>query len=151
MTDSATLIDRLQNDLKTAMREKAKPLLATLRLIMAAIKQVEVDERISVDDQRLLAILDKMAKQRLESIEQYQQAKRDDLVAKEAFELDVIRSYLPEPLNENELTSIINEAVSAVNANSMADMGKVMAMIKPQIQGRADIAAVSQHVKQILS
>ncbi|MDP3559955.1 MAG: GatB/YqeY domain-containing protein [Legionellaceae bacterium] len=141
---------RLLDDLKTAMRAQDKQKVSALRLITAAIKQIEVDERIDVDDTRLLTILDKMAKQRKESIEQYTLAAREDLVAQENYELSLIQEYLPEPLSAAALEALIQEALSAVSAKSIADMGKVMAQLKPQVQGRCDMTQISQLVKTAL-
>ena len=146
-----TTKERLNNDIKDAMRAKDKNLLTTLRLITAAIKQIEVDERIDVDEERMLVILDKMAKQRKESIAQYEKANRDDLVAQEQFELQIISKYLPEPLSAAEIEQLINEAISATGAEKMADMGKVMGQLKNQLQGRADMTQVSALIKARLS
>lgn len=143
--------EQINHDLKDAMRAKDKPKLETLRLITAAIKQVEVDERIQVEDDRLLVILDKMTKQRKESIAQFAAAKRDDLVAQEEFELSVIAKYLPEPLSETEINALIKEAMAATGAEKMADMGKVMAHLKPKVQGRADMSQISSLIKSQLS
>ena len=134
-----------------AMRARDKEKLGTLRLITAAIKQVEVDERISVDDTRLLVILDKLAKQRNESITQFQAAGREDLVSKEQVELGIIRHYLPEPLTETEILSLVEQALLDVAAKQMSDMGKVMAHLKPLLQGRADMGKVSALLKSRLS
>ncbi|AUH70796.1 Transamidase GatB domain protein [Legionella sainthelensi] len=146
-----TIKERLNNDIKEAMRAKEKELLATLRLITAAVKQVEVDERIEVDDERMLVILDKMSKQRKESIAQYEKANRDDLVAQEQFELNILKNYLPEPLSAAEIEKMIHDAVAETGATKMADMGKVMALLKPNLQGRADMAQVSVLIKAKLS
>ncbi len=146
-----TIKERLNNDIKDAMRAKDKDLLNTLRLITAAVKQVEVDERIEVDDERMLVILDKMGKQRKESITQYEKANRDDLVAQEKFELSVIAKYLPEPLSTAEVEQLINDAMATTGATKIADMGKVMAHLKPNLQGRADMAQVSTLIKAKLS
>ncbi|HHF7375222.1 GatB/YqeY domain-containing protein [Legionella bozemanae] len=146
-----TIKERLNNDVKDAMRAKDKELLSTLRLITAAVKQVEVDERIEVDDERMLVILDKMSKQRKESIAQYEKANREDLVAQEQYELDVLKKYLPEPLSAAEIEKMIQEAIAATGAEKMADMGKVMALLKPNLQGRADMAQVSAMIKAKLS
>ncbi|ARB94130.1 GatB/YqeY domain-containing protein [Legionella longbeachae] len=146
-----TIKERLNNDIKEAMRAKEKELLTTLRLITAAVKQVEVDERIEVDDERMLVILDKMSKQRKESIAQYEKANRDDLVAQEQFELDVLKNYLPEPLSAVEIEKMINTAITETGATKMADMGKVMALLKPNLQGRADMAQVSALIKAKLN
>jgi uncharacterized protein YqeY len=143
--------EQLTNDVKDAMRAKNKNLLNTLRLITAAIKQIEVDERITVDEERMLVILDKMTKQRKESIAQYQQANREDLVAQEQFELDVIAQYMPEPLSLNEIEALINEAMTKTGAEKMADMGKVMGLLKSPLQGRADMSKVSALIKAKLS
>jgi len=145
-----SLKSRIQDDVKNAMRAQDRARLGVLRLITAAVKQKEVDERIELDDAAVLAVLDKMAKQRRESIEQYQAAGRDDLVAQERMELELIASYMPEPLGEEELRSLIREAVTATGASSMRDMGAVMARLRDQVQGRADMKAVSAAVKDIL-
>lgn len=142
-----TIKERLNNDIKDAMRAKEKNLLTTLRLITAAVKQIEVDERIDVDDERMLVILDKMSKQRKESIAQYEKAQRDDLVAQEQFELKIISKYLPEPLPTAEIERLIHDTIAATGATKMADMGKVMAQLKPLLQGRADMAQVSVLIK----
>lgn len=143
--------ERLTHDVKEAMRAKDKNLLTTLRLITAAIKQIEVDERIDVDEDRLLVILDKMTKQRKESIVQYEKAKRDDLIQQEQFELHIIAKYLPEPLSMQEIETLINEAMATTGANKMADMGKVMGLIRGKMQGRADMTQVSALIKAKLS
>lgn len=146
-----TIKEHITNDLKDAMRAKDKKKVEALRLMTAAIKQIEVDERIEVDDARLLAILDKMAKQRKESIEQFQKAGRDDLVAQEQYELAEISRYLPEPLTETEVQQLIDEAMKTVDAQTMADMGKVMVQLKPKLQGRADMSRVSQMIRDRLA
>lgn len=141
----------LQNDIKEAMRARDKQRLDVLRLISAAIKQIEVDERIEVDDARILTILDKMVKQRQESISHYKTAARDDLIAQENFELDIIQKYLPAPLSQDEILSIVNQAFAEVQIQSLSDMSKIMALIKPSLQGRADMGKVSQLVKTKLN
>ncbi len=146
-----TIKERLNNDVKDAMRAKDKNLLTTLRLITSAVKQIEVDERIEVGEDRMLAILDKMTKQRKESIAQYEKANRDDLVAQEQYELNIIAKYMPEPLSAAEVESLINEAITATGAEKMADMGKVMGQIKSKLQGRADMTQVSALIKAKLS
>ncbi|KTD23893.1 Transamidase GatB domain protein [Legionella lansingensis] len=146
-----TIKDRISNDVKEAMRARDKAKLDTLRLITAAVKQVEVDERITVDEGRMLAILDKLAKQRKESITQFEAAGRDDLVAQEQFELDLINQYLPEPFSDAEIEELIAKAIAQVGAEKMSDMGKVMALLKPELQGRADMAKVSALIKAKLS
>ena len=142
---------RIQEDVKNAMRAHEREQLAALRLLTAAIKQKEVDERIELNDEQVLAVLDKMVKQRRESLEQYVQAGRDDLAAKEQFELDLIQNYLPEPLSENELAELIRSTIAEVGASSIRDMGSVMSALRGQVQGRADMKAVSQAVKAQLA
>lgn len=146
-----SLKDRLTSDLKETMRARDSKKLGTLRLITAAIKQIEVDERIDVDDARLLVILDKLVKQRKESISQFQAAKRDDLVAQEEYELNIISHYLPEPMSESEVSSLIEQTMTELDATKISDMGKIMAQLKPQLQGRADMAKVSALIKSKLS
>lgn len=146
-----TIKEQINNDVKDAMRAKDQPLLTTLRLITSAAKQIEVDERIEVNDERMLAILDKMSKQRKESIAQFEKANRQDLIEQEQYELKVLAKYLPEPLTQTEIDDIIAEAVKATGAEKMADMGKVMGMIKPKLQGRADMTQVSALIKAKLS
>jgi len=137
--------------MKSAMRAGEKSKLATIRLILAAIKQVEVDTRNDLDNSQVLAVLDKMVKQRRESISQYEQAGRNELAEKEHQEITVIQEYLPEQLGEDEITSLIDEAIAATGAESMRDMGKVMGQLKPKLQGRADMGAVSARIKARLS
>lgn len=133
--------------MKSAMRAQEKRRLDAIRLILAAVKQIEVDERIVPDDARMLVILDKMLKQRRDSVEQFQKANRQDLVDQENFEIEVIQSYMPEPLNDAEIDSLIADAIASVNAVSAKDMGKVMAELKPRLQGRADMGAVGAKIK----
>ncbi|NOR40730.1 MAG: GatB/YqeY domain-containing protein [Gammaproteobacteria bacterium] len=142
-----SLKDRILQDVKDAMRAKDKPRLATLRLITAAIKQQEIDERIELDDTQVLALLDKMCKQRRESISQFEKAGRDDLIAQEVSELELIQTYLPEQLGEDEIIALIDAAMAATGAASIKDMGKVMGQLKPKLQGRADMGAVSAMIK----
>ena len=142
---------QVQEDMKVAMRQKEKERLAAIRLILAAIKQREVDERIELDDAQVLSVLDKMIKQRQESIVQYQKAERPELVAQEQFEIEVLQTYLPPALSATELNDLIAKAICDVAATAIKDMGKVMALLRPQIQGRADVAAVSAQVKHRLS
>ena len=146
-----TLKTRLQDDMKTALKSKDKDRLGTIRLILAAVKQREVDERIDLDDAAIITILDRMAKQRRESISQFQNAGRTDLADKEEFELAVIQSYLPAALSDAELDQLIEAAMVESGASSIRDMGKVMALIKPKAQGRADMSALSARVKARLS
>ncbi len=145
------LQQRINDDVKTAMRNKDKERLGVMRLITAAFKQKEVDERIELDDTMVLAIMNKMTKQIRDSINQFEKAGRDDLVAKEAFELKIIQEYLPAQLTEDEIGQIIAECVKASGAESAKDMGKVMGLLKPRLQGRADMGKVSGLVKQQLS
>ncbi len=143
--------DQIVSDVKQAMRAKDSLKLGTLRLITAAIKQVEVDERVTVDDARLLVILDKMCRQRKESIAQFETANRTDLIQQELFELDIIKNYLPTPLTSTEVSDYIEQTFTAVSATKMSDMGKVMEQLKPLLQGRTDMSKVSMLVKAKLS
>ena len=146
-----SLKERIQEDTKVAMRSKDKDRLATLRLISAAIKQREVDERISLDEKQIIAVLERMLKQRRESITQYQAANRDDLVAKETAELEIIQAYMPAALDDAAINRLIDEAIAKTGAQSLRDMGKVMADIKDKAQGRADMADISSRVKARLA
>ncbi len=146
-----TLKQRIDEDMKAAMRAREKQRLGTIRLITAAIKQREVDERIVLDDAQILAILDKMLKQRRDSLSQYETAGRTDLAEQEAYEIGIIQEYLPAPLSEAEVGAMIDDAITALGVTSMKDMGKVMAVLKPQMQGRADMSAVSAKIKNRLS
>ena len=141
---------RVLDDIKTAMKAGDKPRLATLRLISAAIKQREVDERVTLDEPATVAVLDKLMKQRRESIAQYGQAGRDDLVAQEQAEVRVIEDYLPAGLEQAEIDAIVERAVADTGASSVRDMGKVMGVLKPALQGRADMASVSKQVRERL-
>ena len=146
-----TLKVRIKTEMKAAMRAKNKPRLGTIRLIQAEIKRIEVDERIELDDTRVLAILDKMSKQRRDSLSQFKDAGRDDLAEQEQIELDVIAEFLPAALTDDELLALIDRAVADSGAQAMSDMGKVMAILKPLVQGRADMGAVSKQIKARLS
>jgi uncharacterized protein YqeY len=146
-----SLKDRIQEDMKTAMRSGDKDRLGCIRLIMAAVKQREVDERIMLDDAQLLGVLEKMGKQRRESITQFQAGGRADLVAKENAELDIINAYLPAQLGAAELDALISQAISDTGAASIKDMGKVMALIKSKAQGRVDMSTVGARIKARLS
>ena len=146
-----SLKDNILADLKDAMRARDQKKLNALRLITSAIKQIEVDERIVVDDTRLLVILDKMAKQRNESIQQFKLANRTDLIEQEQFELNIIAQYLPTPLSSDEIEKIINEAIKVTQAEKMADTGKVMKQVQTALRGRADMAQVSALIKAKLS
>jgi uncharacterized protein YqeY len=146
-----TLKERITEDMKASMRAGEKERLATIRLIQAAIKQREVDERITLDDAQVLAVLEKMVKQRKEAITQFQAGGRADLVAKESAELTLLQGYLPAQMSPAELDALIAEAISATGAASLKDMGKVMAAVKAKAQGRADMGSVSARIKQKLS
>jgi hypothetical protein len=141
------LKERIQADVKDAMRARDKDRLTTLRMITAGLQQKEVDDRVELDDAGVLALLDKMAKQRRESIEQYEQGGRDELAERERAELAVIEAYLPQPLSDAELDALVAEAITATGAAAMADMGRVMGELKPRVQGRADMGEVSARVK----
>ncbi len=142
---------QLQNEMKAAMKSGDKPRLGIIRLILAAIKQREVDERIELDDTQVLLVLDKMVKQRRDSVSHFEKAGRTELADQEKFEIDVIREFLPTQLSDDEISVLISEAITAASAESMKDMGKVMGILKPKLQGRADMAAVSGLIKQNLS
>ena len=141
----------IETAMKDAMRAKDKATLGTIRLILAEIKRIEVDERIDVDDQRVIATLDKMLKQRRDSIEQYRNAYRSDLAEIEEQEMTVIQTFLPAQLSDDEIAELVAAAISQSGAESMKDMGKVMGILKPQLQGRADLGAVSGKIKAALS
>ena len=142
---------KLNEAVKASLKKGEKQQVGALRLIMAAIKQQEVDTRTEVDDAATLAIFGKMAKQRRESISHYEKAERDDLVAQEQFELELLESYLPAALSDAEITTAIDEALSSAGATTLKDMGKVMSLLKTSLQGRADMGAVSAAVKARLS
>jgi hypothetical protein len=144
------LKDRLTEDMKTAMRAADKERLGTVRLALAAIKQREVDERVSLDDAQILGVLEKMIKQRREAIAQFQSGGRADLVAKETAEIAVLQQYLPAQMEEAEIDALIAEAIQSTGAASIKDMGKVMAAVKPKAQGRTDMGALSARIKQKL-
>ena len=141
---------RIQDEMKAAMKAREKRRLGIIRLILAAVKQREVDERIELDDTQMLAVLDKMVKQRRDSIDQFEKAGRTDLAEQEAFEIGVLKEYLPEAMSEAEIAALIKEAISSTGAESLKDIGKVMGMIKPKAQGRADMGAISAAVRQQL-
>jgi len=147
----STLVADVKAAMKAAMKAKDKERLATIRLIQAEFKRVEVDERIDVDDARALAIMDKMLKQRRDSAQQYQDAGRDELAAQEQSEIAVIQSFLPAQLSDDEINALIDDALSGIEASGMAAMGPLMAVIKPKLQGRADMGAVSKLVKARLN
>lgn len=147
----SSLRQRLEEDMKSAMRAKDKERLGTIRLMLAAIKQREIDERITLDDAQIIAVLDKMTKQRRDSITQYEAAGRQDLADIEAAEIRVIQNYLPAALSETELDTLIQAAVIASGSAGPQDVGKVMAVLKPQILGRADMSLASRKVKNALA
>lgn len=147
----STLKDQLQSDVKAAMKSRDKRSLGALRLIMAELKRREVDERIELQDQDILVILEKMTKQRRDSLTQYEAAGRSDLAEQEQFELDLIAAYMPEPIGKDELAAMVEAAITTTGASAMADMGKVMAVLKSEVQGRADMGQVSRIVKASLS
>lgn len=142
--------DQLTEAMKDAMRNRDKPRLGTIRLALAELKRIEVDEK-SLDDQRALAALDKMVKQRRDAIEQFESAGRTDLADQEKRELEVLADFLPTPLSDTEITELVDHAINSTGASSMADMGKVMGIVKPQVQGRADMSSISKIVKSRLS
>jgi uncharacterized protein YqeY len=138
---------QIDTEVKSAMRARDKQRLGVLRLTMSELKKVEVDERIELDDQRVLAILDKMSKQRKDSLSQYTSAGRDDLAAQESFELKILKEFMPEQLSATELKTLVDAAIAEAGATSVRDMGKVMGILKPQVQGRADMGEVGSLVK----
>lgn len=145
------LKDRLTQAMKDAMRAQDKPRLGVVRMALAAIKQIEVDERIELDDARTLAVLEKLVKQRRESATAYEQGGRPELAAGELAEITVLQNFLPEPLSEAELDALISAAIAEAGATSARDMGKVMNLLRPMVAGRADVGALSQRVKSRLS
>jgi hypothetical protein len=149
MSDS--LKTRITQSMKAAMRAKEKQRLSAIRLVIAEIKRIEVDERIEIDDSRVLSVLDKMLKQRRDSITQFEAANRPELAEIELFESAVIQEFLPTALSDDEINTLIEDAINSTGASSMQDMGKVMGLLKPQIQGRADAGSVSKLIKQRLS
>ncbi|MEQ8315342.1 MAG: GatB/YqeY domain-containing protein [Gammaproteobacteria bacterium] len=147
----STLKTQITESMKDAMRAKDKERLGTVRLMLSEIKRIEVDERIDPDDARIISILDKMVKQRRDSINQYVDGGRQELADKEQAEINVIQEFLPQPLSDEEVDAIVQHAISDTSATSMADMGKVMGLVKPQVVGKADMGTVSQKVKAALS
>ena len=145
------LRDRINEDMKNAMRARETERLGALRLLLAAVKQREVDERITLDDAGVVSVIEKMMKQRRDSISQYEKAQRQDLADKEKYEVSVLEAYLPQGLAPAEIEAIVADAVAASGAKSAADMGKVMALVKPKVAGRADMGKVSALVKSKLS
>jgi uncharacterized protein YqeY len=151
MSESERLVARIKASMKEAMKARAKERLATIRLILADFKRVEVDERIEIDDARALLILDKMVKQRRDSATQFQDAGRDELAAIEIAEIAIIQEFLPKQLSEDEIIAMIDDALSVIEVKGMAAMGALMGAIKPKLQGRADMGAVSKIVKAKLT
>jgi hypothetical protein len=141
---------RITEDMKAAMRSGEKDRLSCIRMLQAGIQQREVDERVTLDDSQVLSVIDRMIKQRRESVAQFEAGKRADLVAKESAEIAVLSAYLPAQLNDAELDALIREAIAATGAATMKDMGKVMGMLKPRVQGRTDIGALSARIKSVL-
>ncbi len=142
---------QIKDTVISTMKAGDKERLKIIRLITSAMKQIEVDERIELDDARIIAILDKMVKQRRESISQFKTAGRDDLIKQEAYEIDIIQEFLPQALSEDEVDAIVNQAIEQTSASSIKDMGKVMGLVRPQIIGRADMGEVSGRIKSLLS
>ncbi len=147
---ASAIKDQLTAQMKDAMRAKDKPRLGVIRLALAELKRIEVDERIELEDERVLAVLDKMLKQRKDSISQFTDAGRTDLADQEAFEVTVLKDFMPESLSEEEIVKLIDDAIQQTGAASMKEMGKVMGILKPQMQGRADMAEVSKVIKSRL-
>ena len=146
----ATMQDRLKDEMKQAMRNREKSRLGVIRLIMSAIKQKQVDERIVLDDGQVIVVLDKMLKQRRESIRQYRDAGRNELAEVEEAEILVIQGFLPQPLSADEINDMVQAAIAECSASSIKDMGKVMGILKPAMQGRADMSVVSVKIKELL-
>jgi uncharacterized protein YqeY len=151
VSDETTLVATVKAEMKAAMRAKDKARLGTIRLIQSEFKRVEVDERIEIDNDRALSILDKMLKQRRDSANQYRDAGRDELAAVEDAEIVVIQSFLPEQLSVDDITALIDEALASIEAKGMAAMGPLMGQLKPKLQGRADMAEVSKLIKAKLA
>lgn len=147
----SALRDQLNQAIKAAMKAKEKDRLTTLRMATAALKQIEVDERTEPDDARIIAVLDKMIKQRKDAAQQFDEGNREDLATKERFEINVLQEFMPKALSEDELNNLIDAAISNTGAEGMKDMGKVMGVLKPQIQGKADMGNVSKQIKARLS
>ncbi len=154
---STALKDRITEDMKAAMRAKESDKLEVIRFLLAAIKQIEVDakrtegeERTALNDEQTMAVINKLIKQRRDSKEQFEQAGREDLASKEAYELSILMQYLPPQLNDSDIEALVRKAISESAAAGMQDMGKVMAILKPQLQGRADMSAVSAKIKSLL-
>lgn len=149
--NSENLKDKIKSEMIAAMRAQEKARVAAIRLITSEIKQREVDNRVELDDSAVLAVIDKMLAQRKDSYNQYIQANREDLAKQEAYEIDVLKEFLPAQLSAQEINDLINSSIKSLGATSIRDMGKVMAELKPKIQGRADVAEVSRTIKELLS
>ena len=147
----ASLKETIQNDMKEAMRARDKERLGTIRLLLAAIKQKEIDEKTTLDDAAVLSVLNKMIKQRRDSFQQYKDAGRDELAAQEKLEMDILQAYMPEQLSEADIETAVKTAIETSQAESMRDMGKVMGVLKPQLEGKADMSLVSSKVKALLN
>lgn len=147
----SALKERITEDMKTAMRAKDKARLGVIRMALAALKQREVDERIELDDVQVTAVIDKMIKQRRDSVTQFQDAGRDELAANETAEIAVLQEYMPPAMSDDEIADAIDKAIADTGASSIKDMGKLMGVLKPQLQGRADLGAVSGLIKQKLA
>ena len=147
----SALKDQLVNDMKTAMREKNSARLEVIRLLRAAIQRKEVDDRVELGDEEVLAVIQKQIKQANDSITQFTQGGREDLAQKEKFGLEVMQHYMPEQLSADELQTLVSDAISKTGASSIKDMGKVIGMLKPQVQGRADMGQLSQMIKSALN
>jgi len=146
----SSIRDSLESAIKDAMRARDKDRLGVLRMASSALKQIEIDERTELSEDRVLAVLDKLVKQRNESIQQYREGGRDELADKEEAEVAILREFLPQALNEDEINALIDEAIAETGASGMQEMGKVMGVLKPKMQGRADMSAVSARVKEKL-
>ncbi|MGH1441249.1 MAG: GatB/YqeY domain-containing protein [Cellvibrionaceae bacterium] len=147
---SSAIKSKIHDEMKLAMRAKDKPRLGTIRLMQSEFKRIEVDERIELDDARVLAVLDKMVKQRRDSAKQYEEANRPELAEQENLEIGIITEFLPQPLSDDEISSLIDDAINETGASGMQGMGQVMGILKPKLQGRADIGKVSGLVKSKL-
>ncbi len=145
------LLAKIKGDMKDAMRNKEKTRLAAIRMLLAAAKQIEVDQRVDITDTHILSILDKMIKQRRDSISQFEAAGRQELADTEKAEIETLQTYMPKPLTDDEISDLIDAAMAESGAESMRDMGKVMGILKPKLQGRADMGAVSGKIKAKLN
>ena len=146
-----SLKEQINEDIKSAMRSKDSARLGAIRLLQSALKQKEVDERVDLNDDDVLVIIDKMLKQRRDSIDAFKKAERNDLVEKEEFEVSVLQEYMPEPLSDNKISNIIDQAIKNLGALTMKDMGAVMSAVKPELSGKANMADVSQKIKSKLT